>query len=191
MSHQYSFNEDPIGCGLVGCLGGVILGLFGGGILLVIAALTAAIVTPMPPLTPSSQAHPDLRVTVDEGFLNRFTDQPAEGTIRIDVLPDNQVQLIANTTIQAFGVTTPVQITGLFEIQLTQQKLQVQLIDTQVLGIPLPPELANFFSEDLIIINQDLSAMIDDASGVLGTAIIVSDVSTTESQIQLEIREIR
>jgi len=190
MSHQYSFNEDPIGCGLVGCLGGLIFGLVGGGILLVVAALTAAIVTPMPSPTPS-QTQPDLQVTVDESFLNRFTNQPAEGMIRIDVLPDNQVQLIVNTTIQIFGAATPVQITGLFEMQLIQQKLQVQLIDTQVLGIPPSVELANFFSEDLSIINQDLNAIIDDISGVLGTSIVVSNVNTTETQIQLDIQEIR
>lgn len=190
MHHQYSFNEDPIGCGLLGCLGGIILGVFGGTILLVIVAFTAAVVSPLPSLAPSSQTKPDLQVTVDETFLNRFTAQPAEGTIRIDVLPGNQVQLIANTTVPTSGVEVPVQIIGLFEIQFTRQKLQVVLIDSQVLGIPLSPQLADFFSQDLIIINQDLSTIVDEVSGVLSTAIIVSKVSTTESQIQLELMEV-
>jgi hypothetical protein len=187
--HQYSFNEDPVGCGILGCFGGLIFGLFGGSILLVVAALISAGTESMPMLNPASPTNPDLRVTVDESFLNRFAQQPAEGSVSIDVLPGNQVQLIANTNLEAFGINAPVQVTGLFEIQFIDQTLTVQLIDTQVLGIVLPPDLTNLFSDDIPIINQDLSNLIDNISTVLGTPIIITRINTTDTQIQLEIRE--
>lgn len=189
MNHRYSFSQDPVGCGLSGCLGGLILGLFGGGVLLVLAALVAATTAPLPAPTPNPQPGPDLRVTITESFLNRFAEQPAEGSVSIDILPNNQVQLIADTSLEAFGLTTPVQITGLFELQLTPQTLQVQLLETQVSGLSLPPELADFFSEDILLVNQDLSSMVNDISNVLGTPVILSNLSTTDTQIQLEIKE--
>ncbi len=186
--HSYSFDQDPVGCGLAGCLGGLLAGFAGGIVLLLIAALTAASVSAVPEPAPDA-ATPDLRLTVDEAFLNRYAEQPAEGSVSIDILPGNQVQLIAHTTVQAFGLEAPVQINGLFAFQLTPQRLTIQLVDTQILGIDLPPEVTDFFSEDILLINQDLSILVDEISKALGTPVILTNLTTTNSQIQIELRE--
>ncbi len=180
----YSPIDDPVGCGLLGCLGGVIFGLSGGIILAVLATLTAALVAPIPTLAPNPTA-PDLRVTLSENFLNRFAEQPTDGTIRIDVLPNNQVAVIGNTTV----MNAPVQVTGLFELQFTGQMLQVRLINTQIAETSLPPELNGFFAEDVPVINQSLAAMVNAISATLGVPVIITNVSTNHVQIQLEIKE--
>ena len=109
---QYATINDPIGCGLLGCFGGTLLGLLGGILLVLVAAFTAALAAPMPAVAPS--AGPDLRIKLDEGFINRFAEQPTDGTIRIDILPNNQLAIIGTTTLESFGLQAPLQITGLF-----------------------------------------------------------------------------
>ena len=157
--------------------------------MLVAVALVMANAASIPTLNPAVPSQPNLSITIEESFLNRYAEQPTAGAVAIDILPNNQVQLIANTNPQIFGIETPVQITGLFQIQLAPQNLFVELVDTQVLGIPLPPELSNFFSQDLTLINQNLDGLVAEISRVLGVPVTLSNLHTTNSQIQLEIRE--
>ena len=184
---QYSTIDDPVGCGLLGCLGGFLLGLFGGITLVAVATLTAALAAPMPTLEPSTG--PDLQIRLDEGFINRFAEQPTDGTIHIDILPNNQVAIIGTTTLESFGLQAPVQITGIFELQFSNNTLQVNLINTEVAGMALPPELNNFFVDDIPLINANLSTMVDEVSRVLGVPVIITNISTDNVHIQLEIRE--
>jgi hypothetical protein len=189
VAYQYSPREDPIGCTLAGCLGGGLLGLFGGGLLLVILAICLAVLRPDPVLEATPPDQPDLQVTINENFLNRFIEQPAQGMVRVNILPNNQVDLIADTVIQGFGVNVPVHITGRFEIQLADQALAVRLVDTQVEGLDLPPELIDIFSRDVPLINQNLQTMVDEFSQRLGMSVTFTGLNTDESQIQIEIRE--
>lgn len=184
---QYAAIDDPIGCGLLGCLGGAVFGLIGGIIVLVMAAFIAALAASIP--TPEFTTGPDLRVTVDERFINRFAEQPTDGTIQIDIMPNNQIAIVGNTTVNVFSSPTPVQVTGIFELQLAGQTLQVNLVDTQVAGFSLPPELNNFFVDDVPLINQNLNTMAGDIANVLGVPVIFTNITTDNVQIQLDIRE--
>jgi hypothetical protein len=185
-----SLSDDPVGCGLLGCVGGVIFGLFGGGGLLVLASLLAALAAPVPaPASPPSPAA-DLRVTLDESFLNRFAEQPAAGSVTVDVLPGNRVNLVVNSSMEAFGLPVPVQIVGLFELQLNGNTLHVNLIDTQVSGGSIPVDASSVFSEDAIVVNQELQMAVDEISRTLGVPVTLTNLSTTDNQIQLEIREV-
>lgn len=188
MAHQYSPPEDSIGCTLAGCLGGGLVGLVGGGLFLVILALVLAILRPDPVLDPTPAGRPDLRATITENFLNRFIEQPAEGTVRVNVIPNNQVEIIADTVIQGFGVSVPAQIVGRFEIELANDSLAIRLLDTQVEGIDLPPELIDAFSGDIPLINQNIQTMTAQISQGLGIPVIFTGLSTGETQIQIEVR---
>ena len=189
MQHQYTFNQDPVGCGLLGCLGGLFAGLVGGAVMLVVVAVLMANTASIPTLSPALPSQPDLRIAIEESFLNRYAQQPTAGAVTVDILPNNQIQLMANTNLQSFGLETPVQIIGLFQIQLTPQNLFVELVDTQVVGISLPPELSGLFGQDITLINQDLDGLVAEISKVLKVPVILSHLHTTNSQIQLEIRE--
>lgn len=186
---RYAAIDDPIGCGLLGCLGGLAFGLFGSMAVLVAATFLVALSASVP--MPQFTTGPDLRVTVDENFINRFAEQPTDGTIQLDIMPNNQVAIVGNTTLDVLGTPTPVQVTGIFELHLAGQTLQVNLIDTQVAGFSLPPELNNFFVDDVPLINQNLNSMASDISGVLGVPVIFTNISTNNVEIQLDIREAR
>ena len=191
MTYQYSSREDPVGCTLAGCLGGGLLGLFGGGLFLILLAILLAIFRPDPTLEATPPDRPDIRANISEGFLNRFAEQPAEGSLRVNVLPDNQVELMVDTVIQGFGVNVPAQLIGRFEIQLANQTLAVRLIDTQVHGLQLPPELSDIFSSDVSLINQNLQTLVNEMSQRLGISIIFTGLRTDENGIQIEAREAR
>ena len=191
MAYQNSSREDPVGCTLAGCLGGGLLGLFGGGLFLILLAVILAIFRPDPTLEATPPDRPDLRANISEALLNRFAEQPAEGSVRVNVLPENQVELIVDTVIQGFGVNVPAQIIGLFEIQLANQTLAVRLLDTQVQGLQLPPELLDIFSSEVPLINQNLQTMVNEMSQRLGIAIIFTSLRTDENGIQIEAREVR
>jgi len=186
---QPTSNGDPVGCGLLGCLGGVILGLFGGAGLLVFITLNTATNASVPDVPPTFPNSPDLLITLDENFLNRFAEQPAAGSATVDILPGNQVLVMANTTVEAFGLLVPVQITGRFELQLSGQTLQVNLLDTQVLGIDF--QLSNVFEGDVALINQNLQVMVDEISATLGVPITFTHLQTTDTQIQVGVRELQ
>lgn len=169
------------------------VGIIGGGLLLVGIALALALTAPQPALSPSAPDTPDLRVTLSEDFLNRFAKPPAqtETTVRVDLLPGNKIQLVVDTVVETLGVAIPVRLIGLLEVRLTGQTLEAHLIETQVEGLSLPVELTNVFEEDIGLINHDLQGMVDDLSQTLGTSIIITNLSTSDSQLQLDVREVR
>ena len=121
--------------------------------------------------------------------LNRYVEQPTDATVTIDILPGNQVSVIANITAQAFGIQAPMEITGLFELQLTDQAIEVRLVKTEIVGVALPSESIDVFGDDVFIINRDLRKMVDDISKTLGFPIILTNLSTNHDQIQFEARE--
>ena len=191
MQHQYSTSEDPIGCGLLGCLGGVIIGFLGGILVLILAAVIVAVLASPPFIGPDRKIAPDVGLIIEEGFLNRYAEQPTGSSIRIDILPGNQALLILDTELVGSDVRTPVRISGQFEIRQAPAGLEVQLIETKVSGVSSPPDLSDFFGQDIPIINQDLAAMVGEISKALGTPIIISGLSTTETNVSLEIEEVR
>lgn len=178
-------HEDAVGCGLLGCLGGLIGGVVGGALLLVFAAFLLAVAAPDPaPASPGPE--PDLRVTLTEEFLNRYIEQPVDSNIAINVQPNNQVELTANTTVDAFGVPLPVQLIGLFQVTTNGQTPQVTLLNTRVVGIEF--DLPGLFNEDLQTINQNLQQMVDDIAATLGFPVNVTGITTSDSAVQIEVR---
>jgi hypothetical protein len=176
------------GCGLLGCLGGVILGLFGGAFLAVAIALFLAISAPVPGMAPTAPGNPDIKITLTEDFLNRYAAaQPTEGTVEIDLKPANQVQINANTVADVLGLPVPVQITGLFQFEVTPQAVQISLLDTQVFGLDI--ELSGLFDEDIAQINQEIDTLMQDVSQTLGAPMTLSGFSTTDTTIDIEMRE--
>jgi hypothetical protein len=168
-------------------LAGLLLGFVGSALILILLAFNSALDAEVPTIPPPLSGNPDLRIILTEEFLNRFARQTAGDTVNIDVLPGNRVQIVADTAVQAFGVQVPVQITGLFEIQLAGQSLQIVLLDTQVAGIDL--NLDDFFSGDLAIFNQNIQTMFDELAANVGIPVAATGLSTTENQILIEVTE--
>jgi len=187
MYEQQPSSDDSIGYGLWGCTGGLLAGFLGGGLLLILLSLALAITATIP-VTPEVDAVPDVRVTLTEAALNQFAQNAAAARVQLDILPGNQVSLVADTTVSAFGVAMPVQVTSLFGVQITSQSsLEVRLIDAQTSGVDLPPELtADFFSNPLSTINQDLNRMWGNASTLLGVPLILTGLGTTDTELWLE-----
>lgn len=178
-------DEDAVGCGLLGCLGGLIGGVAGGALLLLLAAFLMAVAAPDPP-PPGPGPQPDLRVTFTEEFLNRYVEQPADSTIAINVLPNNQVELTADTTVDALGVPFPVQLIGLIQVTTNGQTPQVALLNTRVVGIEF--DLPGLFSQDLQTINQNLQQMVEDIAATLGFPVNVTGISTSDTAVQVDVR---
>jgi hypothetical protein len=182
-------SDDSIGYGLWGCAGGLLAGFFGGGLLLIFLSLASAIATTVP-VPAASQTTPDVRVTLAEAALNQLAQNSADNQVQLDILPGNQVSLTADTSVSAFGVSMPVQVTGLFGISITgQSSLEVRLIDVQVSGMELPPELTrDFFSSPLSTFNQNLNRMLGNASTQLGVPLVLTGLGTTDTELWLEAR---
>jgi len=191
MDYQQPPTESSPGCGLLGCAGGVLIGLFGGGLFLILLSFMMALNTPIAPATSAASSGPDLRLTIQEDALNRLVSASIEDVehARVDIVPGNQVSLALETTVSAFGRTIPLQITGIFGLELIDQALHVRLIDSQVAGAALPSELEDFFSSDLDIINQDLNEALSRISDVLGAPITLTGLGTTETELWIEARE--
>jgi hypothetical protein len=188
MDSQPLPKNDSIGNGLFGCASGILLGFLGGGVLLILVSLVWAVTAADPtPLTPASS--PDLRVTIGEAFLNRMAQQRANSAVTIDLLPANQISLSANTTITALGVSVPVNLRGLFGIQVSNQAVEVRLIETQVTGLEVQLDLGNFFSGDIAQINQELTQALNNLSTLAGVPIRPTGLGTTDQEIWLEAGE--
>jgi hypothetical protein len=167
------------------------VGLVGGGIGLVLISLISALTAPIPTISPTPPDIPNLRVSLDENFINRFIDQPEGGSVQVDVLPGNQFQVIVDTTVELAGSTLPIQITGLFQVQIIGDRLEVLIVNTQVAGAASPLELSDFFNEDMAIINQNLGMIVNDMRQALDVSAISLQVRTNDTQIQLEIKEVQ
>jgi hypothetical protein len=185
--YEPQVSDDSIGYGLWGCAGGLLAGFLGGGLLLILLSLALAITATLP--TPTGvETTPDVRLTVAEIALNQFAQNAAAHGVQLDLLPGNQVSLVADMTVSAFGVAVPVQVTSLFGVQIiNQSSLEVRLIDTQVSGVDLPPEVTtDFFSSPLSTINQDLNGVLGTASTLLGFPLVLTGLGTTDSELWLE-----
>ncbi len=185
---QSSVDVNSIGQAGWGCLVGLLLGLLGGGLLLFLLALGWALTTTVPPVTAAPNVTPDLRLTLSESFLERIIQTAIAETVNLDILPGNQFRLQLDTTLSAFGVAVPIQITGLFGLQLVDQAITVQLIDTQLLGFDLPPELANFFNHNLPAINRDVNQAWQELSTVLNMPLFLTGLGSDETKLWLEAR---
>lgn len=174
------------GCGLLGCLGGIFLGLATGALLVMVTALLAA-TGQVPTAIPPEPAPPAIKISLTEEFLNRFMEQPQTGSIQIDVQPGNRVQVNANTVADVLGMPVPVQVAGLFEIQVNQAALQVNLLDTQVFGLDIP--LTGIFDTDITQVNQNLATMLQDISQTLNAPVQVTGLSTTDTLIEMDMQE--
>jgi hypothetical protein len=177
------------GCGLLGCAAGAVLGLIGGSGLLVVLSLLLAANVSVTPTNAADRVAPDLRLTVQEHFLNRVVQDSLEENARLDLLPNNQFRVILDSELSVLGAVVPLQVTGLFGLELVGQSLQVELIQTDVAGIDLPPELADFFGTGLPQLNQEVNEALQEISAGLGIPLIFSDLGTTDSQIWLEASE--
>lgn len=179
--------NDSVGYGLFGCAGGILTGFLGGGILLLIASLVMALNGAISPVTGTGAA-PDLRLTVQEEALNQFAQSTTETPVQLDLMPGNQVSMKADTTVSAFGVTVPVQITGLFGVQITpQSSIEVRLIQANVSGVDLPQDtLAASFNDPLAAINQNLNEMVKNSSTLLGVPLVLTGLGTTDTALWLE-----
>lgn len=181
-------DRGHLGCGLLGCLAGVMAGLVGGAILWVIVSFLSALAAPLPVLSPAPPNQANIRIMVTEDFLNRFIEPPAEGgTAQINLLPNNQLQVTTHTTLPLLAL--PVDIIGLFELQAAGQTLEVRLLDTQVAGVDLPPDMQGLLNPDIFQVNQDLSQAVEAVSQQVGAPVIVTGLRTTETELLLELRE--
>jgi hypothetical protein len=189
MNSQQSLIGGSIGCGLLGCAGGLLLGLFGGSLLLILVSFGWAVTSTVTPALPPPSPNPDLRLVLHEDFLNRVGQDSLGDTARLDILPGNRLSVAVDTDLSAFGLSGPVQITGLFELQLIGQSLEVRLIDLQVSGLDLPPEMTNFFDANLAAINQDLNLVLEEVSAILGRPIVLTGLGTDQTSLWIEARE--
>lgn len=181
--------DDSVGYGLLGCAGGILAGLFGGGILLLVVSLVLAVMAAAP-RPASTEDIPDLRLNLSETLLNRLiqAENQAPG-VHLDILPGNRVGLTADTSVSALGVSVPVQIQGLFGLQITNQALEVRLIDSQVSGFALAPEMTHFFEQDVAAVNQNLAGVLTNLSSLMGAPLTLTGLGTTDTELWLEIKE--
>jgi hypothetical protein len=93
------------------------------------------------------------------------------------------------TELSLLGAVVPVEVSGLFGLQLSGQSLEVQLIDTQLAGLNLPPELADFFSANLPTLNQEVNEALQEISTDLGRPIKLTGLGTTDTELWFEARE--
>lgn len=185
MHNDQSSMESSLGCGFLGCLGDLIGAFVVGVIGLILLSLVFALIAPVP--APTSTAAPDVRLTVSESFLNRFVrTSTADESVQVDILSGGQFQFIVDTSVLVLGVSIPVQLTGLFDLQSTGQSLEVRLLETQIADMSLPPELADFFAGSLSDVNNELNIAISSMSAALGVPLNFVGVGSDGSTFWLE-----
>jgi hypothetical protein len=186
MVNQQSSSESPLGCGLAGCAGGLLLGFLGGGLLLILGALVLASQTV--PVVPASFS-PDLRLALQEDFLNRFLASSTPEIKRLDTLPGNQVSVQFDTTVPGFGAELPVQVTLLLSLQAVDGALQASLLDVQVAGIELTSENRDLLSSNIPGFNQEMDQFLENVSTAMGAPVVLTGLTSSESELQLEASE--
>lgn len=185
MHNDQSSMESSLGCGFLGCLGDLIGAFLVGVIGLILLSLVVALIAPVSAPTPT--ATPDVRLTVSESFLNRFArTSTADESVQVDILPGGQFKFIVDTSVPVLGVSIPVQLTGLFDLQSTGQSLEVRLLETQVSDMTLPPELADFFAGSLSDVNNELNIVISSMSTALGVPLNFVGVGSDSSTFWFE-----
>jgi hypothetical protein len=186
MNNQQTSLKSSLGCGLYGCLGGLLAGLVSGVVSLALLSLAMALVSPIPAPPPAAT---DLHLTIHESFLNKFVQMPAGDRTQVDILPGSRFNLIIDTTVSLLGISVPVQMTGLFQLQLNGQALEIRLIDTKISEATLPPEATNFLRDALPDINQELNKAIKEMTTVLGASLTLVNVGSDDTTLWLEARE--
>jgi len=189
LSEQPPLTASAAGYSLLGCAIGAVLGLIGASMLLVALSLLLAINASVTPTNAADSVSPDLRLTLQEQFLNRVIQDSLEENARLDILPNNQFQVVIDTELSVLGARVPLQVTGLFSLELVGQSLQAELIQTDVAGLDLPPELVDFFSAGLSGLNQEINEALQEVPTGLGMSLIFTDLGSTDSQLWLEARE--
>jgi hypothetical protein len=150
-----------------------------------ILAVTATALSPS-----STDDVPDLRLSLSEAVLNRLAQAESQSPgVSLDILPGNRVGLTADTSLSAFGASVPVQVQATFGLQIANQSIEVRLIDSQVSGIALPPEMTHFFEQDVALVNQKLAGMLANLSTLMGVPLTLTGLGTTDTELWLEIRE--
>jgi hypothetical protein len=186
MNNQPTSLKSSLGRGLFGCLGGLLVGLVSGVVGLALLSLAMALVSPIPAPPPAAT---DVHLTIHESFLNKFVQMPDGDQTQVDILPGDRFNLIIDTAVSLLGVSVPVQMTGLFQLQLNGQALEIRLIDTKISGAALPPEAANFLRDALPDINQELNKAIKEMTTILGAPLTLVNLGSDDEALWLEARE--
>ncbi len=186
MMHNDQFSrESSLGCGFLGCLGDLIGGFVLGVIGVALLSLALALIAPMP--VPPDRATPDVRLSASEDFLNRFVQTSTDDeSVQVDILPGGQFEFLVDTAISVLGASIPVQLSGLFDVRLDGQLLQVRLLETRVSDMTLPPELADFFVVYLDEVNNELNTAVGNVSTALGVPITFVGVGSDGNTFWLE-----
>lgn len=181
--------EDSLGCGALGCAGGLLLGVFGGGFLLILVALVWAMSASVPSPSPADSSQTDLRLTLHETFLNRVVQDTTGGMARLDIMPENRLVVTSDVDVSSLGLSVPIQVIGIFELQLAGQSLDLHLVDMEISGLNLPVDLSGVFDSDVAAVNQDLNMALQELSAGLGTPIVLTGLSSDETSLLIEARE--
>jgi hypothetical protein len=185
MYNNPSSRDSSLGCGFLGCLGDLIGAFLVGVVGLIVISLGVALIAPVP--APAPTATPDVRLTVSESYLNRFVrTATTDESVQVDILPGGQFRFIVDTTVAVLGVSIPVQLTGLFDVQSTGQSLEARLLETQVADMTLPPELADFFAGSLSDVNNELNNAVSGMSTALGVPLNFVGVGSDANTFWLE-----
>jgi hypothetical protein len=189
MNRRQLSTSDSIGYGSLGCAGGLLLGLFGGGLLLVLLSLGWAVVSPAPAPAPAAGAGSDLRLTLSEPFLNRVVRDSMGEAAQVDVLPDNQLSVSLEADASELGLPISIPVMALFELQLLGQSLNLSLVDVQVSGFTAPPQLLNFFNDRVPVVNRNLNMALEELSNTLGAPLVLTGLGTDQTSFWVEARE--
>jgi hypothetical protein len=187
--NRFSENQSPppgqlAGYGAIGCAVGMVVGMFGCGLLLIVLAFISAS-RPVSAEAPGT-AHPDLRLTVQEEFFSRFVQSATADVIQVDVMPGNRISVTMETMVSAFGQSLPIEVVPVFGLQAAGQALEVRLIDLQVKGVTLTPELEEVIAQNLPDINQRANQMLQNLSAALGMPIVITGLGTSDEEFWLE-----
>lgn len=189
--NRFSENQAPLprrlaGFGAIGCAAGLVVGMFGCGLLLILLAFISA--SGPVSVEPAQTTDPDLRLTMQEEFFNRFVQSSTAETIQVDVMPGNRVSVAMDTTISAFGQNLSIEVVPVFGLQAAGHALEVRLIDLQANGVAMTPELEATVTQNLPDINQRANQMLQNLSSALGMPIVITGLGTGEREFWLEAR---
>jgi hypothetical protein len=83
----------------------------------------------------------------------------------------------------------PIQVVPVFGVQAAGSALEIRLIDMQVTGVTLTPELRDSISNNLPDLNQNANRMLGELSQALGAPLVITGLGTGDRELWLEARE--
>lgn len=174
------------GCGLIGCLGGLVLGVAAGLLIFVFAALGSTVDSgELASTDPNATA---VRITLSEAFLTEVVrDATEDDTAQFDLLPDNQFTITGEQTLPLGTV----EATGLFRLQLVGQVMEVRLVELEAAGVEAPPGSENIFDNVIADLNRDLNQVSTDLSSDMELGIRVTSLTTSETELIIEAVEVQ